>query len=145
MFYYLFKVRTNKPELIPDYYILNNRYIGYIGYDSYYIRSILETNAKIKNQYQLIAIGNSPDFDEVHDLFCKSHRFTEEGVNEFIEKYKFQRTKCEDWYKEYYPIKNSSETILKSVDENKVVSVILDDGLILPLGEFKKNKNKYLK
>lgn len=144
MFYYVFKVQTNKPDIVPYYYKLNNRYIGYVGFDSYYMRSKLEHHSKVntKLQYQLFATGVSKDFDEVHDMNCLSKRFDSAEVDAFIDKYKFKRINDETWYKEYYPIKNCSTSLLKSVDGSRI---ILDDGLVVNAEDFKKNRKTYLK
>lgn len=144
MFYYVFKVNTNKPEIVPDYYKLNNRYIGYVGFDSQFMRSKLEYHAKVSNKlkYQLFATGSSPDFDEVHNLNVDSKRFSESEIEEFIKKYNFTKTNDDTWYKDYYPIKNCSKCLLKSSDGNRI---ILNDGLIVTSKEFKKNKKQYLR
>ena len=146
MLYYIFKVRTNKPDIIPDYYILNNRYIGYVGFDSggpqNSLRPKLEYHAKIKNTYQLFAMGEVKNDEKLHKIFFESERMNFEKISKLIKKYDFIEHEDDTWYKEYYPNKNSSQSILKAVDYTKV---ILDDGLILTYGEFKNNKSKYMR
>jgi hypothetical protein len=146
MFYYVFRVKTNHPDVVPDYYILNNRYIGYIGHDSggsqNSLRPLLEYHAKIKNSYQLIAMGEVDNDQELHKLNCESERMDAKQINHLIEKYDFVEHDDDRLYKEYYPIKNCSTTLLKSVDNSRI---ILDDGLIVTTEDFKKNRKKYLK
>lgn len=147
MFYSIFKVRTNKPDIVPDYYVLNNRYIGYVGCDvaeKNTIRSILEHHAKVstKLQFQLFATANVANDTELHKLFCEGERFDLKSVRELGKKYNFKKTNDETWYKKYYPIKNCSLKLLKSVDGSRI---ILDDGLIVTAEEFKKNRKTYLR
>jgi hypothetical protein len=147
MFYHIFRVRTNKPDIVPDYYIVNNRYVGYVGYDcasKNTIRSILENSAKVstKLKFQLIATGGVVDGKELHTLFCEGERLELSGVDALITKYKLKRTNDETWYKEYFPIKNCSKTLLKTLDGSRIM---LDDGLIVTSEEFKKNRKQYLK
>jgi calcineurin-like phosphoesterase family protein len=142
MFYYIFRVKTNKPDIVPDYYILNNCYIGYIGHDSNSLRHLLEYHAKIKNRYQLIAMGEVENDEELHKLNCDSERMDAKQINHIIEKYDFIEHDDDRLYIEYYPIKNCSKTLLKSVDNSRI---ILDDGLIVTTEDFKKNRKTYLK
>lgn len=138
MFYYLFKVKTNKPHIIPEYYILNNRYIGYIGFDSggpmNSLRPKLEYLAKIKNEYKLIAKGEVSNDVELHKLNCESERLDLDRSNGIINRYKLSLYDDGRWYKEYYPFKGSSKTFLKSTDDSMI---ILDDGEIITKEEFK--------
>jgi len=102
MFYYIFRVKTNKPDVVPDYYILNNRYIGYIGCDSggsrNSLRPKLEYIGKIKNSYQLIAIGEVENDQELHKLNCESERMDSKQINSLIEKYDFIEHDDTRWY-----------------------------------------------
>jgi hypothetical protein len=87
------------------------------------MRSILEHHAGVskKIQYQLFATGHSPDFDDIHDLNCESHRFTEEEADALVKKHKWKLENDDTWYDEYQPIQNSSKTILRSLDKTKKI------------------------
>lgn len=117
MKYYIFKVRANKPELVSDHYIVNNMYIGYVGFDSQHIRSILEYNAGIKFEYSPVAVGDiTVDDSELHRLACDDDRLDEQGVYRLLNKYSDLKLVNDDtWYEVYYPKKNSSESILREV------------------------------
>lgn len=152
MKYFIFKVRTNKPDIVPDYYIINNMYVGYVGLDcadQNTIRSILEYRAgvSIKQQYQLIASTYCSSVDgeknkTLHHLFCDGVRFDEKGIDEIIVKHGFTKLLTEDvWYKEYYPVKNCTFNLLKSLDNTRV---LMDNGVIVSWEEFKKNRKKYI-
>lgn len=152
MKYFVFKVRTNRPDIVPDYYIVNNMYVGYVGLDcsdKNTIRSILEHHAKvsIKQQYQLIASTycSSETGDKnntLHQLFCDGARFDEEVIDEIISKHGFTKLLTEDiWYEEYYPVRNCTFNLLKSTDNTRV---LMDNGVIVSMEEFKKNRKLYI-
>jgi len=115
MFYYIFKVKTSRPDLVPDHYIVNNRYIGYVGFDSYHIRSILEYNKNIKYQYQVFSSGEVAEDSELHKLFSSSVRFDENEATRLTDQYNLKKSKDKIWYEVYYPNKNSSKSHLREV------------------------------
>jgi hypothetical protein len=87
-------------------------------------------------------MGEVDNDQELHKLNCESERMDAKQINSLIEKYNFVEQDDNRLYKEYYPIKNCSKTLLKSIDNSRI---ILDDGVILPTEDFKKNRKKYLK
>ena len=122
MKYYIFKVL---PSVGDPYYILNNQYIGYVGFDSDRVRSVLEHEAGIKNKYQRWAESsyikdNSPSDNVLHTLNCSSFRFDEEGAKGLVKTYKeFKRSRDKTIYTIHYPNRNSSESYLKGTGKNK--------------------------
>lgn len=117
MKYYIFKVLNS---LGQEYFILNNKYIGYMGFDSNRLRSILEYNNGVTKKYQLYASGIISDDEDLHKLNCESTRFSKEEIEALIKEYngEFKLSKDKSWYKVYYPNKNSSESYLKEIDKN---------------------------
>lgn len=118
MLYYIFKVRTNKPNLVPDYYILNNQYIGYIGTldPINRVESILERNAGVnERQYQPFAKGLVAKDEELHELNCASKRLTLEEANALAKKYKLTKSRDKTWYEVYFPDKHSSDSYLREI------------------------------
>ena len=138
MLYYIFKVQDN---LGQDYYILNNIYIGYVGFDSQYIRSLLEhrrfsgkkgegfvssgygETRRLKQKYQLIAQAFFEDYTKaerkLHKWNCASERFAQKEIDFLIKICKFKRSRDKTWYKVYYPNKNSSESILREIPSQR--------------------------
>lgn len=124
MKYYLFRVKDSLGE---EYYILNNQYIGYVGFDSEQIRSALEYQNKVTKKYQLFAESDYiPDGSTIdttlHRLNCASNRFTKEEAEQLVAgKAGFQRKKDRAWYRVYYPSRNSSASYLKEIGGAKVI------------------------
>lgn len=119
MKYYLFKV---KDSLNQEYYILNNQYIGYIGFDSDNVRARIENEAGLKynqTEYVLIAQTNyieeiHPNEKQLHLLNCGSVRFNEEEKEKLIRDFpQFYRHPDQTVYLIYYPSSNSSECWLR--------------------------------
>ena len=122
MKYYIFKVKDSANQ---NYYIINNMYLGYVGFDSNEIRSILEWNAKIKRKYKLIASGNVLSGDSyLHRIFCDSKRFTLQQANDLIKQYKLEKSYSRKWYQVVNPDPNSSESKLaETASSFKVIKV----------------------
>lgn len=119
MRYYIFKVTDSTND---TYYILNNQYIGYIGFDSEIVRSTLEWGAKVKRNYQLYATSAETNDQSLHDLNCDSHRFNELEIKDLIKLHNiFALSSDPTVYKIYHPNKNSSECYLKEIDGNKTI------------------------
>lgn len=118
MKYYLFKVF---PSVGKPYFVLNNQYIGYIGFDSNRLRSILESQAKIKYKYQLYAespfIPDGTETDKaLHHLNCTSTRFDTKTLKVLLELCPvFKKSKSRTLYEVYYPNRNSSACYLREV------------------------------
>lgn len=105
MRYFIFKVHNSLNE---KYYVLNNQYIGYIGFDS-------ET-------YQLYATSSETDDRELHRLNCEDYRFTLDEIKTLRKRTKiFTLSKDKTWYKVYFPSRNSSECYLKEIDGDKTI------------------------
>jgi len=122
MKYYIFRVKDSTGD---EYYVLNNQYIGYIGFDSHTLRSILEYRAKNYKKYVLYAeskmISGKVD-EKLHKLNCSSTRFTAEEINSLIkETGVFQLSKDKTTYSIYYPDKNSSLCYLKEINGTKTI------------------------
>lgn len=114
IYYYIFKVRTNKPDIIKDYYILNNRYISYVGFDCQHIRSIIEHNAGLKYKFQLYATLEIPgDYPDLHRMFCESLRFDRHTAKRLAEQYSMIRHKSLTWYENHFPNKGDSRSYLR--------------------------------
>ena len=128
MHYYLFKVKDNIGQ---EYYVINNQYIGYLGFDSNKIRRILEwskSGENLKHQYQLVAqtgwLNNGSEKDrECHKFFCNSTRFNDKEIAKFIKNNPDFEMVNDDytWYEEYYPDNNSSEFYLREIGGGKVI------------------------
>ena len=119
MKYYLFKVKDSTGN---EYYVLNNQYISYVGFDSQRVRSILEWNAGINpddNEYSVLAETNyieeiHPVERYLHQLNCDSTRFTKEEAEKLIKDVcQFYRSIDKTVYKIYYPDKNCSKCWLR--------------------------------
>jgi hypothetical protein len=110
MKYYIFRVENSIGEI---YYLLNNQFIGYIGFDSNRERAEIEYKTGVKNTYVLVGTANFNDIKDrkYHKLNCDSHRFT----NEEYQKIKNDFTLCSDptIYEIYYPSPNSSVHYLR--------------------------------
>lgn len=118
MKYYIFKVRTHD-ERLPEFYIINNVYIGYVGFDSQHVRSIIEGGNQKKFEFQHVASGDVAEDRELHNLFCESKRLNRKSAEELIEKYKLKPSGDSSWYKVYRPDKNSTKSHLRSVMKKK--------------------------
>lgn len=99
-------------------------YIGYIGFDSQRIRSLLEhhkvpNKKKLKQKYQLIAKEFFEDGarkeKKLHKWNCKSERFTNQEIDYLIKVCKFKKSYDKTWYEVYYPSKNSSKSYLREI------------------------------
>jgi hypothetical protein len=117
--YYLFKVNDS---LGQEYYVLNNQFIGYIGFDSNDSRRKEEHDKKIvynNTEYVLIAQTNyiekiHPVENYLHKLNCESTRFTKDEAEDLIKRVcQFYRNPDATIYLEYFPDKNSSECWLR--------------------------------
>lgn len=119
-FYYIFKVTDS---LGKEYYILNNRYIGYVGFDSDNFRSLLESRAKITKTYKLFAKLKESSSEELHKLNCDSTRFSFKEITDLTNKYKdiVEYALDSTEYEVYFPNKNSSESYLKEVGGESVI------------------------
>lgn len=119
MRYYIFKVIDSTND---TYYVLNNQYIGYIGFDSEIVRSTLEWGAKVKRNYQLYATSLETNDQNLHKLNCDSHRFNEAEIVKLVDDTKiFKLSTDKTLYKVYFPSRNSSECYLKEIDGIKVI------------------------
>ncbi len=113
-----------------SYYILNNQYIGYVGFDSDRVRSLLEHSAGIKNKYQRWAESphiedNSTDDASLHLLNCASTRFNDKEVKDLIVRFKqFKRSRDKTLYTIHYPNRNSSVCYLKGTGKNENKTII---------------------
>jgi hypothetical protein len=122
MKYYIFRV---KDDLGQDYYILNNQYIGYLGIDTNVVRSIMEQAPERK--YQLYAQSDCVEDNglvdrELHKLNCASTRFTAKEVKALIKEMGvFKAYKGKEWYREYFPSRNSSKCWLREVDGTREI------------------------
>jgi hypothetical protein len=137
MKYYIFRV---KDSLGQEYYIFNNMYIGYVGFDSNHLRSRVEHNGltekelmqrieneeiltfdcrdRCKRQYQLFAEGYVYDHEiekEFHRMNCKSKRFSLYKAKKYAKIGNLKISKDKKWYEVYYPNKNSSESYLREI------------------------------
>ena len=110
MIYYIFEVTDSTGA---TYFIVNNKYIDYVGFDSDVLRSLLEHNAKVKRKYKKLAII-SEDSEELHELFYKSVRLTASETIKLLNKYKYDGFDDDAEYEVFYPNRNSSESYLKS-------------------------------
>lgn len=118
-FYYIFEVNDS---LGQKYYILNNQYIGYVGFDSQEFLAFLEYNAKVKKKYKLFAKSLHTSNKELHELNCNSTRFSLEEINNLMDKYPiFSLSNDNTEYQVYFPNKNSSKSYLKEIDGFKTI------------------------
>lgn len=119
--YYIFKVKDAIGQI---YYIVQNRYIGYIGFDSQHTRSIIEysvkSKTKAKDKYFLIAVSDKESSD-LHKYFCENQRFTELEIKEIINKYFFTTINDPNPYLVYYPEKNCSKSWLRCERNGKEI------------------------
>lgn len=122
MKYYLFK---SKDSLGQEYYILNNQYIGYIGFDHDYDRARKENEAGLKyNQTEYILVAQTNWIEDIHPVerylhlqFCSSVRFNEVGKEKLIQDVpQFYRHPDQTVYIIYYPNPNSTECWLREKD-----------------------------
>jgi len=110
--YFIFKVNNSLDE---QYYILNNQYIGYVGFDSDSHRGIIES-------YQPYATSSETNDRELHRLNCESYRFTLEEIKTLRNQTKiFTLSKDKAWYQVYFPSRNSSECYLKEIHSDKTI------------------------
>ena len=127
MRYYIFKVNDCTGQ---EYYILNNKYIGYLGFDSDRLRSILEYNANVKRKYQLFAtsieIKDSQCEKNLHEFNCNDRRFIKEEAIALVNSI-HEFSYCDDdiWYEIYFPNKNSSDSYLKEIDGEKTIKDLI--------------------
>lgn len=116
MKYYIFKVTTNQGRV---YYKVNNRFIGYIDFDSNFWRAKQEelTNPPIKPiSYELFASGEVTNDRELHQMFCESQRFNLRLAKKISADHKLKSSKDSRKYNIYQPNKNSSHVYLKEID-----------------------------
>lgn len=112
MKYYIFQVKNSIGQI---YYIVNNQYLSYVGFDSCRIRSLLEYHAKIKKKYKLFSVGNVARDYELHKIFCDDKRLTLKEVTDLTKIYKLKKSYSKKWYQIVYPKKNSSESTLAEI------------------------------
>jgi hypothetical protein len=116
MKFYIFKV---KPSVGRQYYVVNNCYLGYLGFDSDPVRSILEYNAKVTLIYQLYASGTIKTglaaYDLFHNLFCTNARLSIQEARRLQYNHNLTLSKNKKWYKIVFPNPNSSEQELREV------------------------------
>lgn len=150
MKYYIFRVRDS---LRQEYYIFNNQYIGYIDFDSQYMRSKAEYHGytedqftealidngnmltidyspknKCKRKYQIFAEGEVLDHKierKFHKMNCNSERFTLRAAEKYVKEGGLTISDDETWYEVYYPSPNSSKCHLREVksEENKLKTI----------------------
>ena len=124
MKYYVFKVRDSAGE---EYYILNNQYIGYVGFDTNFTRSKVEYEKKITKKYQLYAesyyfLDNGADDQILHSLNCSSQRFNKKEIDQLLtDYYPFIKSRSRIWYRVYFPDRNSSVSYLRQIGGNKTI------------------------
>ena len=144
MKYYLFKVRDS---LGQEYYLLNNMYIGYIGFDSDNMRSHAEYHGcrindffiKAKNErvvvleygtknqcyrtYQLFASGHvyGEQEQQFHKWNCESKRFTLDEAKEIVKDFELTFSEDDTLYEVYYLNRNSSECYLREINGTKTI------------------------
>lgn len=142
MKYYIFRVQDN---LGQEYYILNNMYIGYVGFDSDHMRSRAEyhgfktddffkkiedekivtmsygSKSKCKRKYQLFAVGDVVNDEDLHKWNCDSKRFSLEEAEKIAQDFRLTLSKNTTWYEVYYPNKNSSECYLREIGGKQVI------------------------
>ena len=119
MKYFIFKVT---PSVGKSYYVLNNRYIGYVGFDSNHIRSILEYHAGVKETYQVFAVSKETEDLTLHKDNCVSRRFTLTEIKQLILAIPvFTKSRDKTVYAVYYPNPNNSVFYLKEVGGKKTI------------------------
>jgi hypothetical protein len=126
MKYYILKVTTSKPDVVPDYYVVNNQYMGYVGFDSQFLRSLLENNAKIKNTYQVFASGEAEEKGSLHEAFCHDARFSKKEAEKLVKEYSLKKCLDKTRYQVYCPNRNSSKSVLREirkVKENPLITL----------------------
>lgn len=123
MKYYIFKVTDS---IKREYFIVNNVYIGYVGFDSNWLRCILEYNGKVRVEpvkYNLYAQGEvpngSPNERLLHKLFSGSERLAIEEVKTLCKTIpQLKKTTKKEYsvdYEIYYPQKNCSISYLREI------------------------------
>jgi hypothetical protein len=115
MKYYIFKVTNNKGK---TYYKLNNRYIGYIDFDSDQWRAKMErlSNPPIEEvSYQVFASGEVENHTQLHRLFADSKRFGLFLAKKIAAAYALNISKDRRKYRVHQPSKNSSYVYLKEI------------------------------
>lgn len=119
-FYYIFRVTDN---LGSEYYVLNNEYIGYIGWAAGdRVTLIIENSQKIKRKYQLFAKSSEVNSQSLHELNCENRRLTLKEANQIVTDYRaFNYVYDDTYYKVYHPDKNSTDHYLKEVGGEKVI------------------------
>ena len=113
MKHYIFKVTNSVGE---TYYKLNNRYIGYIDFDSDFTRAKLERLAKVEEiSYQVFASGEVENHTQLHRLFTESKRFGLFLAKKIAAAYALKISKDRRKYQVHQPSKNSSYVYLKEI------------------------------
>ena len=124
MKYYIFKVEDT---LGQTYYILNNQFVGYVGFDANELRSITEHSQDVERKYQLFAQSDyladwSGHDRKLHEMNCDSKRFDENSVTELMLDHPvFSLSRDLTWYEVYFPSKNSSRSYLKEIGGTKTI------------------------
>jgi hypothetical protein len=127
MKYYIFRVTDSIGQ---TYFVLNNFCLGYVGFDCNRNRALTEYNSNITQvKYNLFAQAEIPQgtgSDKMlHDLFCKSTRFTSEEIESLYKSVPhFAKTTEEQYsinYEIYYPNTQSSHCYLKEIGGEKII------------------------
>ena len=122
MLYYIFRVQANEG---PDCYIINNKYVGYLGvllnfsdsHDS-------PTNRCLKKKYQVFASGelSGNEHKDMRELMCAhdaTGRHTLEEARNIAKQFKLKLSSDDTWYEVYYPNKNSTESYLREISDTQ--------------------------
>jgi hypothetical protein len=120
----LLKVRNSIEGLEEPFFQLNNIYVGYVGWDSQHVRSLLEWRGKKipkTREFLVYAEWNGEYDSELHKINCDSVRFSKSEAEKLIKKFGFKKTNSKTWVKIKFPNKNSSKIVLVDVKTDKIV------------------------
>lgn len=119
MKYYIFKTTNNKGKV---YYKLNNRYIGYIDFDSNYDRRECEYRDGIEEIcYELFAEGEVSDDRILHQRFSDSERFDLKEAEQIVKDFSLTKSEDKRVYETYRPNANSTHTHLKEIGGKAII------------------------
>jgi hypothetical protein len=113
MKYYIFQV---KDSVGKNYYVINNRWLGYLGFDGNYFRATMETYIKPLRTYKLFASGAVKGDQELHQRFCDSERFNLKEAKSIARRFKLKLSRSKKWYEIVFPNPKSSESRLKEIN-----------------------------